>query len=319
MPAALPDVFSTSGKIAPRRSRSVLLVEDEPSARMAIEQQLKGLGYETLTAGDAQSARDLLAAMPHAVDVIVLDGSLPDDGGMRLARHVRKDHALSAKPIVLLSEDRDALCGGGGLNPDVQYHLRKPADPAILQSVVATAFRHAETIATLSARIDGDRSAMALVSAAKWQFRTPRHARDLAVLLAGAFPVPERAVVGLLELMLNAIEHGNLAIGHQRKRELVEAEAFDDEVERRLALPEYKGRTATTTLKREDNGLHVIITDEGAGFRPQPFLSHDPGRGASRCGRGIARARSISFDRLGYNAAGNQVVGFVSIADGLDW
>jgi hypothetical protein len=46
--------------------------------------------------------------------------------------------------------------------------------------------------------------------------RVQRAARDVATILANACPDPDSAVVGLTELLLNAVEHGNLGITYER-------------------------------------------------------------------------------------------------------
>jgi hypothetical protein len=122
-----------------------------------------------------------------------------------------------------------------------------------------------------------------------------------------------------VELLLNAVEHGNLEIGYEAKRDLVERDALREEVERRLADDKYKNRKVTVVLSRREDGVYVVVTDEGVGFKPQPFLTLDPSRAASRTGRGIAHARVVSFDKLAYNAIGNQVVCAITSGEEFNW
>ena len=55
----------------------------------------------------------------------------------------------------------------------------------------------------------------------------------LVPLLAGLFPHPGRAVTGIAELMLNAIEHGNLEIGHELKADWIARGIYHSELARR--------------------------------------------------------------------------------------
>lgn len=301
------------------KPRHILVVEDDRTMRMFIEQQLRGLGFETSGVGDGEAARTMLDETPDAADVILLDRTLPGMNGADLVRHCRASPALSTKPIIMLTGSGNASDIKEGVDAGVFYYLVKPVDFSVLQSVVASAIRRADLNNGLIHHIDSCRAAMSLAQSAKFEFKSPDEARNLSILLSGAFPNPGRVVVGISELMMNAIEHGNLEIGFANKAKLMETEGFAEELERRLELPEYKGRTCRAAITKKPNGTYVIISDDGPGFKPQPFLSLDPSRATSKSGRGIAQARVMSFDKLAYNEAGNQVVGFVSKEEALEW
>ena len=76
----------------------VLVVDDDPQILRAVRTSLQGHSYEVLTAGNGETALDLL---PDAdVDLIVLDLGLPGIGGHDVIRRVR---AWSEVPIIVLS------------------------------------------------------------------------------------------------------------------------------------------------------------------------------------------------------------------------
>lgn len=76
----------------------VLVVDDDPQILRAVRTSLQGHSYEVLTAGNGETALDLL---PDAdVDLIVLDLGLPGIGGHEVIRRVR---AWSEVPIIVLS------------------------------------------------------------------------------------------------------------------------------------------------------------------------------------------------------------------------
>src|SRR5216110_1797557 len=64
---------------------------------------------------------------------------------------------------------------------------------------------------------------------------TREEADDVADAIAGLLPDPVQGRFGLIELLLNAIEHGNLEIGGARKGELLRARRFEDEMVQRFA------------------------------------------------------------------------------------
>ena len=114
--------------------------------------------------------------------------------------------------------------------------------------------------------------------------------------------------MGLVELLVNAVEHGNLGITYAEKSALRQASRWEDEVERRLSQEPWRSRRARVALRREGSQVEFTITDEGAGFDWKPFLDFDPARAFDLNGRGIAMARKLGFSSLEYRGAGNIVV-----------
>lgn len=145
------------------------------------------------------------------------------------------------------------------------------------------------------------------------KFRTHEEVAYLAHTMADLYPSLENALLGLLELLLNAVEHGNLAIGFVEKTEHLKTGTFDQEVKRRLANPQYRRRMASFTLTRKHDQLITIIRDEGAGFNWHPYLLIDERRLTLPTGRGIALANMVCFDALHYNERGNEVTATMSM------
>jgi anti-sigma regulatory factor (Ser/Thr protein kinase) len=150
----------------------------------------------------------------------------------------------------------------------------------------------------------------------EYEVRTLQEARDLATVLASAYPDPDRVTVGLTELIVNAVEHGNLGITYREKADLLEAGRFDAEIEHRMAQPDLVRRRVRVTLCRDAETVSVRIEDEGEGFDWHPFLDYDPDRALDPNGHGIAIARGMSFDDVTYHGRGNVVVATVRLDGG---
>ncbi len=148
---------------------------------------------------------------------------------------------------------------------------------------------------------------------ASYDVRTLAEARDLANVLAAAHPDPDRVVIGMTELLVNAVEHGNLGITYQEKADLLDRGQFDTEIDRRLALPELASRRVRVTLRRDAETVETRIEDEGEGFDWRPYLDYDPERALDPNGHGIAIARGMSFDDVAYQGRGNVVVAMVRL------
>lgn len=139
--------------------------------------------------------------------------------------------------------------------------------------------------------------------------RTPAEAMRVAVRASGVCADPVRVASGLAELLLNAVEHGNLRIGHELKFNLLQfPEAFDAEVMRRLAQPQFARRRVRLVRIRAAQGWCFEIEDEGDGFDWRMWLAGDAAARRSRpCGRGIVLAAQLCAAPLEYVGNGNRV------------
>ena len=114
-------------------------------------------------------------------------------------------------------------------------------------------------------------------------------------------------VFGLTELLVNAVEHGNLGITYEEKTRLREQGRWEEEVASRLAAPEYAEKQVRVSYSRERDQIRVRIEDEGQGFEWQRYVDMDLERAFDTHGRGIAMSRMISFDDVQYLGVGNTV------------
>lgn len=137
-------------------------------------------------------------------------------------------------------------------------------------------------------------------------------AEIVASLAAAVTPSPERTVGGVLELLINAIEHGNLGIGFQDKRELLRQGRLQAEVARRLETSPWRERRARVVIERLPQLVRLEVADEGQGFDFERVLRQLPDLTAPH-GRGIFLARTLSFTRLRYQGNGNHVIAEVDV------
>ena len=137
-----------------------------------------------------------------------------------------------------------------------------------------------------------------------FEFRTLEEAMDLAVQLARFCPDPESTLMGLSELMINAVEHGNLEIS-SRLKENGDAAFLALAGERRATEP-YASRRVRVVSRVTQKKATFVITDQGPGFDvsslPDPT---DPANLERPSGRGLLLMRTF-MDEVRYNPAGNR-------------
>jgi DNA-binding response OmpR family regulator len=289
----------------------VLIVEDNDADRALLEAHLSHDGFETEFAVDGLEAWDVLDHHPDRFDLVLLDRTMPRMDGMQLLQRIKSDHRFLILPVIFQS----ALVGREevieGIRAGAYYYLPKPYDSEMLLSVVRTAAADRAAAKDLQHRVRRGMQVLQLLDEAHFTYRTIEEARGLAAVLANACPDAESTVIGLTELLVNAVEHGNLGITYDEKSELLNEGRWMNEVERRLTLPENRGKRVDVRFLRGDDELRFIICDRGNGFDWTRYFDIDPRRAFDRHGRGILMARHVSFSAIEYRGCGNEVMASV--------
>lgn len=298
---------------------TILVVEDNRIERMFMEEQIKDLGHAMMMAENGLQAVETLHGLEKPVDVILMDRMMPVMDGLTAVRQIKEDKRLRHIPIVMITGAASAKDIQEGIDSGVFYYLAKPVNEDVLKSVLAAATREAMQHKTLSEELSRHKSSFNLIQTCKFHFRTIEEAESLSAFMAHCFPDAQRVLPGLAELMINAVEHGTYEVGYDRKSALIESGTLRAEIQRRQVAPEFKDRYVEAVITHKDNGVYVVITDQGPGFNWRRFLNIEPSRARDNHGRGIAQANAVSFDKLTYNEQGNQAIAFVSKTQKIEW
>jgi CheY-like chemotaxis protein/anti-sigma regulatory factor (Ser/Thr protein kinase) len=291
----------------------VLAVDDDPLHLFVLIKVLTKAGFETRTATDGTEALALLEAEPDSFDVLLLDLALPGLNGLQLLHHLKAHPRLKHIPVILQTASLSADDIAEGLQAGAYYYLTKPLTARLVQAVVRAAAEDYERHKELHAQVEAAGCPLAMMAEGRFCFRTLAECHELANLLAKICPDPARIVTGLSELLINALEHGNLGITYQDKTRLLEAHTWREEVNLRQGLAENRDKRVQVNVRRLPDRVRFEVTDEGPGFQWQSYLTPDPSRLFDNHGRGIFMARADSFDHLEYLGTGNQVVAEVML------
>ena len=286
--------------------RKILTVDDEESNLVLMEHYLGRAGYHVVRAENGIIALQKLEEDP-GIELIVLDRMMPNLGGMEVLRRIKADARFQDIPVVMQTAAAAPDQVSQGIKAGAYYYLTKPYNSTTLLGIVRAALDDARTKTRLKERVSACARGLGLMEEARFRFQTPEDAAGLASYVSNCFPEPENVVIGLHELLLNAVEHGNLDITYTEKTELLRDAGWKEEIERRLSLPEYRKKFATLSFRATQAALVVQIKDAGRGFDWKKYLDFSADRATDLHGRGIAASRMISFHSLEYLGAGNEV------------
>ncbi|MCA8199305.1 HD domain-containing phosphohydrolase [Burkholderia vietnamiensis] len=125
MTAALPETIGATADGEPRRTASILLVDDEPNVLSALRRVLRPANYEVLTADSGEAALEILATTE--VDLIVSDMRMPTMSGAAFLRRARALYPETMR--VLLTGYSDIASIVEAVNEGGVYrYLNKPWD-----------------------------------------------------------------------------------------------------------------------------------------------------------------------------------------------
>lgn len=181
--------------------------------------------------------------------------------------------------------------------------------PHTVESALSDFTRYQELLGEVQKRT----SAIGLIQNGDFSLKTLEEAEALTVMLSNACPDPPSVALGLTELLVNAIEHGNLCITFEEKTRLLERGQWENEVARRICSAEYGDKSVFITFERSTDNIKIVIRDEGSGFDWRKFLNQSSDDLEKAHGRGISLACALAFSDVSYNEKGNQVTVTISL------
>jgi DNA-binding response OmpR family regulator len=142
----------------------ILLVDDEPTIRDALQERFTREGFHVSAAATGEEALDLLLGRGTpalAADCLILDLMLPDLDGFEVLRRLRQSG--SDLPVILLTARTDDVDKIVGLELGADDYVVKPFNPRELVARVRALLRRMAEVRSLQAALtatgSGDHSA----------------------------------------------------------------------------------------------------------------------------------------------------------------
>ncbi|TLY21845.1 MAG: response regulator [Nitrospirae bacterium] len=124
------------GRVASRRPKRILVVDDDPDIRQVLLDRMSSFGYLVETAIDGREALDVLRR--EGFDGMLLDMLMPGLNGLEVLRRTRESHP--DMPVVVVTALSVRQHAAQAVAEGAQAYLLKPFDASQLKQVVKQCF-----------------------------------------------------------------------------------------------------------------------------------------------------------------------------------
>ncbi|HVG02694.1 MAG TPA: response regulator [Nitrospira sp.] len=296
--------------MAPISSKTLLVVDPCPETQALAREQAKGRCLSIVVAPDPSEAVALLdMAIP---DIVLNDLCLTERNGFSMIRDIRR--RCSHVSLIGMAEQGsekmmlEAFRDGANdflYKPVIGEQLGMALDRAL--QVIPQTVGGVPGIEQVEYRLVMGTDPANVEPCVSW----------LIAETARALPEIQRLHIRatLIELIVNAVEHGSLEIYYDEKHEALGSDRYDALIARRRRDPRFAQRRVIVHVScdKAARRTRYTITDEGAGFDWDGYLmpSDIPCESRGANGRGVFLAKSF-FPDLTYNDRGTEVTFSVS-------
>ena len=149
LPALVAQISSTQDQSTVQEgasSRTLLLVDDEPSILSALRRTLRSSGYQIMTAATAEAALDCMAH--YQVGVIVSDNRMPGVTGLELLRQIKARYPQTVRVMLSGYADLEALSLAVNAGEIFRF-ISKPWEEGELKVAINDAFDKYDELSVL--------------------------------------------------------------------------------------------------------------------------------------------------------------------------
>lgn len=313
-----------------KKPTTILVVEEQEGRSSYIVPMLEEAGYRVLSTDCRDRALEITKT--EKLQVMLVDLAFPGAQGLDLCRAIKSNPETRDIVVVLVGaegngKEADFQSPGSLLNGVHLVHRPLEQNHLLLRVKAELRFKaHLEELRrcyqNLSEKIE-----QAVATEENWIdkgcvnveskiltfesdiSRVPGIVNQLLVGIGAKLnrKTSNDLALGLHEMILNAIEHGNWGINSDEKSRALEANQFNELLENRQQDPIYAGKKVTIQYRFDGRRVIYRIRDEGEGFNWRSFMkrqqTEDP---FAANGRGILISRYV-FDSIVYNEKGNEV------------
>ncbi|MBN1867168.1 response regulator [Candidatus Sumerlaeota bacterium] len=285
----------------------ILIVDDDPGVRDFLRRAITREKHEVFTANNGEEG--VLLFEEERPDLVLSDIRMPGMDGLAMLRAIRE--RSSECFVVMITGFGSEAIAVEALRLHANDYLSKPIGmDSVLQLLRRFGALAVDRELDLEIRSMVERRRLSMKIDNRREM-TVKIVNYLVAETSGVFSADERQGIrlGLVELIMNAVEHGNLGITYEEKSAaLREGEcSLDSLYQDRLSDPVRANRRVTIEFSADRDMCEWIIRDEGEGFDWRKIADPlEDIRVLKPHGRGVFLSR-FHFDELEYLGKGNAV------------
>ncbi len=123
----------------------ILVIDDMPSIRDLVKNQLKGMGFKNIQeASDGEEALRLLIQLNtpnNSIQLVISDWNMPNMKGIDLLKHIRAQAEWANLPFVLLTSEAERDQVTEAVLAGASQYIVKPFSAKIFEDKLKTAFQ----------------------------------------------------------------------------------------------------------------------------------------------------------------------------------
>jgi serine phosphatase RsbU (regulator of sigma subunit)/ActR/RegA family two-component response regulator len=281
---------------------SILIIDDNVDLLEYLKDFFMIYNYEVILAESGNEGIEKFREF--SPDIVISDIRLPDKSGNIVVKEINEiDKEV---PIIVITGYSDHNLILSAMKNGAVELLKKPFKPKDLKYLVSK-------IETLFRKIKVKLSS----SFVQWEKRQLKIFNDIHLISSVTdfifanvdylFGEVNFMKIGLQEILINAIEHGNLKISYEEKQQLLTSGDYQNILREKASLPENADKCVEIKVFSTPDYLKIIVEDMGDGFDlseiPDP---ENPENFLNESGKGIMMTLN-AYDEVIYNEKGNRV------------
>lgn len=300
------------------RAYNILAIEDSDPFHEDFESFLDSRQYTLTWVKHGMPAIELLRSSGIFYNIIIFDRSVPKHASMEMLKEIQADIELKHIPVILLSSQTYHQELIAGIEAGAYYYLPKPYGKDELLAIVYAAVSRNDDYLKLRNELEkskGVAQSLSLLQNGTFSFslRTREEVFGISKLLSYLCPNRSWGFNLLYEMLMNAVEHGNLGFTYNEKTQLLESKTWVEAMNYRMSLEEYRHKQVKLEAILTDTQIVFRIEDEGNGFRWEDYMDFPKGeKMLNPNGRGIPMCHHTSGFKLEYQGKGNIVVASIA-------
>ena len=294
-----------------KSSEKILVVDDEELIIQLLRDYLNDLGYEVVT---AYSSEEVLEKIGDGFDfdLVLSDINLPGKSGIELLRIIRE--LKTDIPVVLLTGLKTLDNAISAVKNGATDYITKPFELKSVGQVI-------EKILKKQHRIQWQEQIFEHLQYVKYYFQFRSSGFSPGILskeIAGILKKIQftnqaeidQCELAFTEVLVNALEHGNLELPSQTKgSDLAGKSRFEELREKRLQDSAFSQRSLYVTFEADLDVFTLSVRDEGPGFDWKRYFhktQQENSVNTDYFGRGFKIIKHIS-DEIHFNDKGNMI------------